>query len=190
MAETEGFELQLNDIFSAIHRVQPRDSADFEDSPTALNVRKANQSFSIRSHSTWEMIIRPSIDDRVVRSRVPTYRETSTRRKLRKTCEFEDAVEEPVVREVRPGQFAACQSRSTRFGAGTAGSARVAQPPCRLRELILCSAAKRRQYLRQYVRWLWPYRFALGVVFLLALASAALDMVWPLAIKKIIDIKV
>src|SRR4051812_38592621 len=46
---------------------------------------------------------------------------------------------------------------------------------------------KRRQYLRQYVRWLWPYRFALLVVFLLALTSAALDMVWPLAIRKIID---
>ena len=46
---------------------------------------------------------------------------------------------------------------------------------------------KRRHYLRQYIRWLWPYRFALLVVFLLALASAALDMVWPLAIRRIID---
>jgi ATP-binding cassette subfamily B protein len=45
----------------------------------------------------------------------------------------------------------------------------------------------RRKYLRQYVRWLWPYRWALGVVFLLALVSAVMDMVWPLAIKQIVD---
>ena len=46
---------------------------------------------------------------------------------------------------------------------------------------------KRRRHLRQYARWLWPYRYSLLVVFLLALASAALDMVWPLAIRHIID---
>src|SRR5687767_12954480 len=45
----------------------------------------------------------------------------------------------------------------------------------------------RRKYLRQYVHWLWPYRWALLVVFLLALVSAGLDMVWPLAIKQIVD---
>ena len=47
--------------------------------------------------------------------------------------------------------------------------------------------AKRRRYLRQYARWLWPYRLPLAVVFVLALVSAGLDMVWPLAIRHIID---
>src|ERR1051325_5508910 len=45
----------------------------------------------------------------------------------------------------------------------------------------------RGRYLRAYGRWLYPYRFALIGVFLLALTTAALDMVWPLAIKHIID---
>jgi ATP-binding cassette subfamily B protein/subfamily B ATP-binding cassette protein MsbA len=45
-----------------------------------------------------------------------------------------------------------------------------------------------RKYLREYVRWLWPYRWAIGGVLLVALITAALDMVWPLAIKRIIDL--
>ena len=44
-----------------------------------------------------------------------------------------------------------------------------------------------RKYLRDYVRWLWPYRWAIGAVLLVALITAALDMVWPLAIKFVID---
>src|SRR3954469_12837401 len=68
-------------------------------------------------------------------------------------------------------------------GAGTGFSASAANGQPEKRP----DKQKRRQYLRQYIRWLWPYRFALLVVFLLALASAALDMVWPLAIRKIID---
>ena len=52
------------------------------------------------------------------------------------------------------------------------------------------SAAKwgGRKYLREYVRWLWPYRWAIGGVLVIALITAALDMVWPLAIKRIIDL--
>jgi ATP-binding cassette subfamily B protein/subfamily B ATP-binding cassette protein MsbA len=46
---------------------------------------------------------------------------------------------------------------------------------------------KRRKYLREYARWLWPYRFFLLGVFLLAVAGAALDLVWPLAIKGMIN---
>jgi ATP-binding cassette subfamily B protein/subfamily B ATP-binding cassette protein MsbA len=49
--------------------------------------------------------------------------------------------------------------------------------------------AARRKHLRGlYVRWLWPYRFALLGVFLLALVTAALDMVWPLAMGAIINL--
>src|SRR5438105_167446 len=47
--------------------------------------------------------------------------------------------------------------------------------------------AKRRKYVREFAGWLWPYRFAIAAVTLLSLISAALDMVWPMAIKSIID---
>ena len=45
-----------------------------------------------------------------------------------------------------------------------------------------------RRYLREYVRWLWPYRFAIFGLFLLSVASAGLDVLWPLSIKCIIDL--
>jgi ATP-binding cassette subfamily B protein/subfamily B ATP-binding cassette protein MsbA len=37
------------------------------------------------------------------------------------------------------------------------------------------------------VRWLWPYRWPIGGVLLVASDHRGLDMVWPLAIKRIID---
>lgn len=46
---------------------------------------------------------------------------------------------------------------------------------------------KRRQYLREYFRWLWPHRFAVGGVFLFALLLAGLEMIEPLFMKLIID---
>ena len=46
---------------------------------------------------------------------------------------------------------------------------------------------KRRQYLREYIRWLWPYRFAVGSVFLLATIGAGLQMIEPLFMRYIID---
>src|SRR5688572_966639 len=45
----------------------------------------------------------------------------------------------------------------------------------------------RRQYLRDYLHWLWPHRYAAGVVFLLALLAAGLEMVEPLFMRFIID---
>lgn len=48
-------------------------------------------------------------------------------------------------------------------------------------------SAKRREYLREYVRWLWPYRFAVGSVFLFAALVAGLQMVEPLFMRFIID---
>jgi ATP-binding cassette, subfamily B, bacterial len=50
------------------------------------------------------------------------------------------------------------------------------------------SRAQRWRFVREYLRWLAPYRTGLVVVFLLALIAAALDMVWPLAIKRVIDL--
>jgi ATP-binding cassette, subfamily B, bacterial len=46
---------------------------------------------------------------------------------------------------------------------------------------------KRREYLREYFRWLWPHRYAVGGVFILALVAAALQMVEPLFMRFIID---
>jgi len=46
---------------------------------------------------------------------------------------------------------------------------------------------KRRQYMREYLRWLWPQRYGVGAVFVLALIAAGLQMVEPLFMRYIID---
>ena len=50
------------------------------------------------------------------------------------------------------------------------------------------SKPAKRRYLRDYINWLWPYRWSLAVLFLLSFVGAILDMVWPYAIKKIMDL--
>jgi ATP-binding cassette subfamily B protein/subfamily B ATP-binding cassette protein MsbA len=47
--------------------------------------------------------------------------------------------------------------------------------------------ATRRRYLRGYRRWLWPYRWGLFTILLLALLTTGLDMIWPLAIRLIMN---
>jgi len=47
--------------------------------------------------------------------------------------------------------------------------------------------ARRREYLREYLRWLRPHRYALGLVFLLALVTSGLQLVEPLFMRFIID---
>ncbi len=47
--------------------------------------------------------------------------------------------------------------------------------------------SKRREYLRDYLRWLWPHRIALGVLMVIALAAAGLQMIEPLFMRFIID---
>ena len=47
--------------------------------------------------------------------------------------------------------------------------------------------ARRRATLREYVRWLWPYRFAVGGVFLLAVVRAGMEMIEPLFMRHIIN---
>ncbi len=47
--------------------------------------------------------------------------------------------------------------------------------------------AKRREYLRAYFRWLWPHRYGVAAVFLLALFTASLQLVEPLFMRFIID---
>jgi ATP-binding cassette subfamily B protein/subfamily B ATP-binding cassette protein MsbA len=46
---------------------------------------------------------------------------------------------------------------------------------------------KRRDYLREYIRWLWPHRFEFALVMLLALVAAALQMIEPLFMRFIVD---
>jgi ATP-binding cassette subfamily B protein len=48
-------------------------------------------------------------------------------------------------------------------------------------------SGKRREYLREYLRWLWPHRFAVGALFVLALIGAGLQMVEPLFMRFIVD---
>src|SRR4051812_951856 len=47
--------------------------------------------------------------------------------------------------------------------------------------------AVRRQYLREYMRWLWPYRVAVLAFGVLALVTAGLQMVEPLFMRFIVD---
>jgi ATP-binding cassette subfamily B protein/subfamily B ATP-binding cassette protein MsbA len=46
---------------------------------------------------------------------------------------------------------------------------------------------KRREYLREYFRWLWPQRYAIAAVFAFAVAAAGLQMIEPLFMRFIID---
>jgi ATP-binding cassette subfamily B protein/subfamily B ATP-binding cassette protein MsbA len=46
---------------------------------------------------------------------------------------------------------------------------------------------KRREYLHEYMRWLWPHRYAVGAVFVLAILAAGLQMIEPLFMRFIID---
>ncbi|HEY3287416.1 MAG TPA: ABC transporter ATP-binding protein [Gemmatimonadaceae bacterium] len=47
--------------------------------------------------------------------------------------------------------------------------------------------ARRRQYMREYLRWLKPHGWAVGALFALALAAAGLQMVEPLFMRFIVD---
>jgi ATP-binding cassette, subfamily B, bacterial len=46
---------------------------------------------------------------------------------------------------------------------------------------------KRKEYVRAYLRWLKPHRLSVGLVFLLALVAAGLEMVEPLFMRYIVD---
>jgi ATP-binding cassette subfamily B protein/subfamily B ATP-binding cassette protein MsbA len=47
--------------------------------------------------------------------------------------------------------------------------------------------AQRRQYLREYVRWLWPHRWGVAALFAFALVVAGIQMIEPLFMRYIID---
>ena len=47
--------------------------------------------------------------------------------------------------------------------------------------------ALRRRYIREYRGWLWPHRYEIGVLFVLALVAAGLELVEPLFMRYIAD---
>jgi ATP-binding cassette subfamily B protein/subfamily B ATP-binding cassette protein MsbA len=47
--------------------------------------------------------------------------------------------------------------------------------------------ARRKKYVREYLGWLWPHRFAVAAFVLLALSRAGLEMVEPLFMRFIVD---
>ncbi|HET8696521.1 MAG TPA: hypothetical protein VFO94_03495, partial [Gammaproteobacteria bacterium] len=49
------------------------------------------------------------------------------------------------------------------------------------------SPGKRRDYLRDYLRWLWPHRWSIAGVFVLALIAAGFEMIEPLFLRFIVD---
>ena len=61
------------------------------------------------------------------------------------------------------------------------------RPPESTTESPRPGRGKRREYLREYVRWLWPHRYAVGVVCVLALLRAGLEMIEPLFMRFMID---
>jgi ATP-binding cassette subfamily B protein len=46
---------------------------------------------------------------------------------------------------------------------------------------------QRREYLRVYLRWLWPYRYSVCSVFFFAIIVAGLEMIEPLFMRYIVD---
>ena len=49
------------------------------------------------------------------------------------------------------------------------------------------AGGKRREYLREYLRWLRPHRFQLAGVFALAIVVAGMEMIEPLFMRFIVD---
>jgi ATP-binding cassette subfamily B protein/subfamily B ATP-binding cassette protein MsbA len=60
-------------------------------------------------------------------------------------------------------------------------------PTASASELSRQRRGKRREYVRDYLGWLWPYRYAVAAVFVLALIGAGLQMIEPLFMRFIID---
>jgi ATP-binding cassette subfamily B protein/subfamily B ATP-binding cassette protein MsbA len=79
---------------------------------------------------------------------------------------------------------AIADSATAGTNADSADAANTADRPLQARALF---GGKRREYLREYFRWLRPHGGAVGVVFVLALSVAGLEMIEPLFMRHIID---
>ncbi|HEY0303636.1 MAG TPA: ABC transporter ATP-binding protein [Longimicrobiales bacterium] len=61
------------------------------------------------------------------------------------------------------------------------------QPAAEKKSIRQWLRGQHRDYLRAYLRWLWPHRFAVGGVFIFALMAAGIQMIEPLFMRHIID---
>src|SRR5687767_7281419 len=91
-------------------------------------------------------------------------------------------MKQPISSRQREAEFRKARRRKDAMAGGEGAPSSDGKPAEKPR-----AKEEKRRYLREYRRWLWPYRWALLVVFVLAVMGAGLDMVWPLAIKQIID---
>ena len=87
------------------------------------------------------------------------------------------------VRDYQTGRLDAADiEKSDQTGKASNGDAAEGSPgPRRLLH------GKRREYAREYLRWIWPHRFAVVAFFLIALTVAALQMIEPLFMRFMID---
>ena len=77
--------------------------------------------------------------------------------------------------------------RGGRLDDPDAQPAREQEPQNSKSGFLRLGQGKRREFIREYLRWLRPHRYALGIVLLLALITAGLQMVEPLFMRFIID---
>ncbi len=59
--------------------------------------------------------------------------------------------------------------------------------PTSMLESLGIRRGKRREYLREYLHWLWPHRWSIAAVFAFALGVAGLEMIEPLFMRFIVD---
>lgn len=75
------------------------------------------------------------------------------------------------------------KSDAAKLGAPADDKSRDATGP----ELAAKASRGRRQHLRNYLRWLWPHRYAAAVISVLSLLVAGLQIIEPLFMRFIID---
>jgi ATP-binding cassette, subfamily B, bacterial len=86
------------------------------------------------------------------------------------------------VRDYRDGRLDAADEKKT--GAIDKATPTGAEEEAGPRRLL---RGKRKEYAREYLRWIWPHRFAVAAFFFVALTVAGLQMVEPLFMRFMID---
>ena len=77
--------------------------------------------------------------------------------------------------------------RHQRLDDSTQSTSASAPAPADSGEKRAAAKRNRRKYVRDYLAWLRPHRYAVGAVFLLALIAGALQMIEPLFMRFIVD---
>jgi ATP-binding cassette subfamily B protein/subfamily B ATP-binding cassette protein MsbA len=87
---------------------------------------------------------------------------------------------------MRPKQARSSRTRYLAFVKAYHGRT-LDEEPGRPKAARKSASGKRSQYLRQYLRWLWPHRYSLAALMALALLGAVLQMIEPLFMRYIVD---